>query len=312
VANNDTEDINPRKYPSICDPESELKICNAHSINGGIEALQNVGQKYLVDILNACTGHKADNINGKIPKNPNTDITYRIPSPELINQSPLGYLHRKQWKVDVSPPNSNYLKDFLDFTPYSVHNVPEYNIPSPHNSIDDRKVGNITVDAINSGIFLEVQLGKYAFIAENLCYRFPLLQTLSDDFRVGVEIVPTDKLQKKMVTGSGNFSNAVAAGQVGSERMKDYPPIVILGIGFEGTKSDIYELSNSHSSTDVEQYISEGRNQKQPQLSSNQWDVDMSSPNSIRFPKINTNGNDETDDNKIQKSLTDYTDNKYA
>lgn len=88
----------------------------------------------------------------------------------------------------------------------------------------------IDVDFCKEKVGLEIQFGKYAFVQHDF-YKFLYLFALDveNQIDVGVEVVPSANLQRRMYTGPANFESIVAA-------MKSHPrneppmPLWILGI----------------------------------------------------------------------------------
>ena len=87
---------------------------------------------------------------------------------------------------------------------------------------------NNQVDFVKDRIAIEVQFGKYFSIAYDLHVKHTFF-FLRDDIDVGIEIIPTRVLMRKMDTGIGWFENEVA-NVIREGRSNPTVPIVIIGI----------------------------------------------------------------------------------
>ncbi|MEX0787080.1 MAG: BglII/BstYI family type II restriction endonuclease [Dehalococcoidia bacterium] len=71
----------------------------------------------------------------------------------------------------------------------------------------------IDVDFAKDGVAVEIQFGKYAFVQHDFS-KFRYLFEEGDEKRrinVGIEVVPSAALQKRMYTGPANFDSVVAS-----------------------------------------------------------------------------------------------------
>ncbi len=84
-------------------------------------------------------------------------------------------------------------------------------------------------DFVRSRVALEVQFGKYAFVAYDLFVKH-LAFYVGDQIDVGIEILPTKAMQEKMSSGPGYFEvelyNVIRNG-----RGVPSVPLVIVGVG---------------------------------------------------------------------------------
>lgn len=87
---------------------------------------------------------------------------------------------------------------------------------------------NNQVDFVKDRIAIEVQFGKYFSIAYDLHVKHTFF-FLRDDIDVGIEIIPTRALMRKMDTGIGWYENEVA-NVIREGRSNPTVPIVIIGI----------------------------------------------------------------------------------
>ncbi len=84
------------------------------------------------------------------------------------------------------------------------------------------------VDFVKDRVAVEVQFGKYTYVAYDLHVKHTFFY-LRDDIDVGVEILPTQKFRRKMDTGIGWFENEVA-NVIREGRNNPSVPIYMIGI----------------------------------------------------------------------------------
>ena len=87
---------------------------------------------------------------------------------------------------------------------------------------------NNQVDFVKERIAIEVQFGKYFSVAYDLHVKHTFFY-LMDDIDVGIEIIPTHNMMRKMDTGVAWFENEVA-NVMREGRSNPTVPIVIIGI----------------------------------------------------------------------------------
>lgn len=87
---------------------------------------------------------------------------------------------------------------------------------------------NNQVDFVKDRIAIEVQFGKYFSVAYDLHVKHTFFY-LRNDIDVGIEIIPTKKMERKMDTGVAWFENEVA-NVVREGRSNPTVPVVIIGI----------------------------------------------------------------------------------
>jgi hypothetical protein len=92
----------------------------------------------------------------------------------------------------------------------------------------------IDVDFAKDGVALELQFGKYAFVQHDFS-KFRYLFEARDErgrIDVGIEVVPSAALQRKMYTGPANFESVVAS--LRAHARNDPPvPIWLIAIDVE-------------------------------------------------------------------------------
>lgn len=83
-------------------------------------------------------------------------------------------------------------------------------------------------DFVRNRVAIEIQLGKYAFVAYDLFVKH-LAFYVQDEIDVGIEILPTKKMQQQMSSGiayyEGELYNVIRNG-----RGVPAVPLVILGV----------------------------------------------------------------------------------
>ncbi len=90
------------------------------------------------------------------------------------------------------------------------------------------------VDFVKERVAVEVQFGKYAFVAYDLHVKHTFF-FLRDEIDVGIEIIPTHKMMQKMDTGIAWFENEVA-NVIREGRANLAVPLIIIGIEPEQIK----------------------------------------------------------------------------
>jgi hypothetical protein len=92
----------------------------------------------------------------------------------------------------------------------------------------------IDVDFVKDQVAVEMQFGKYAFVQHDFS-KFRYLFEVRDETRridVGIEIVPSAQLQRKMYTGPANYDSVVAS--LLAHARNDPPvPILVMAIDVE-------------------------------------------------------------------------------
>lgn len=87
---------------------------------------------------------------------------------------------------------------------------------------------NNQIDFVKDRIAIEVQFGKYFSVAYDLHVKHTFFY-LRNDIDVGIEIIPTKNMERKMDTGVAWFENEVA-NVVREGRSNPTVPLVIIGI----------------------------------------------------------------------------------
>ena len=95
---------------------------------------------------------------------------------------------------------------------------------------------NNQVDFVKDRVAVEVQFGKYFSVAYDLHVKHTFFY-LRDDIDVGIEIIPTREMMRRMDTGVAWFENEVA-NVIREGRSNPTVPLVIIGI----EPNDLIEL----------------------------------------------------------------------
>jgi hypothetical protein len=94
--------------------------------------------------------------------------------------------------------------------------------------LSSRVIGNTQCEFFKDRVAIEVQFGKYAFVAYDLFVKH-LAFYVGDQIDVGIEILPMKKLQSQMSSGvpyyEGEFYNVIRQG-----RGVPAVPLVVVGI----------------------------------------------------------------------------------
>lgn len=175
-----------------------MRIVNIYSLNGGFDIIQRDFQQKLHDIMSSLSSIKIQDIKKIMNKSKNgkNEILY---SPSSINKLFKQSMKKKLWEPER-------IKVMTEFG-YKFREVDFYDPESK--------------------ICVEMQLGKYSFMAYDIFLKMPIFQThgLLD---IGIEIVPSNNLKKHMHKSIGNFDQLI----YDIESMGQYHkiPVLILGI----------------------------------------------------------------------------------
>ena len=83
-------------------------------------------------------------------------------------------------------------------------------------------------DFVKNRVALEVQFGKYAFVAYDLFVKH-LAFYVGDKIDVGIEILPMKSLQEQMSSGPGHFRRGIVQRHPKSDGVPSVP-LVIVGV----------------------------------------------------------------------------------
>ena len=180
-----------------------MRIIQTESHMGGLELLQTRHQNEWRDIESAIDAIIPEEVKTKVSREKNRmgELLY---NPRDMNAVIDGVLSAQGWAKMTENPNQ------------MLENV--------EGSTGSRRV----LDFAKNGVGVEVQFGKYAFIA----YDFVKFLTFYEEQRinVGVEITGMRSLRKEMSSGVGDWESSM---QVLKTRPRGHPPmpLVLVGIG---------------------------------------------------------------------------------
>ena len=98
-------------------------------------------------------------------------------------------------------PNEQIAREIMNLPPEQAKEIIQANQLIPY------KRSNET-DFMKNKIAIEVQFGKYSFVAYDFFVKHMAFFT-SGDINVGVEIIPTDKMLKEMDSGPANYEGEI-------------------------------------------------------------------------------------------------------
>jgi hypothetical protein len=116
---------------------------------------------------------------------------------ELFRQA--GWLGKRY--TYFATPDERVAREVMSLPPVEARKIIEENglIPYPR--------GNQT-DFMKNGIGIEVQFGKYAFVAYDFFVKH-MTFFISGDINVGVEIIPTNSMMQRMDSGPANYEGEI-------------------------------------------------------------------------------------------------------
>lgn len=156
-----------------------MRIVNVYNLNGGLDIIQRDFQKELGDIMSSLSSFGVQDIQ-KINNGSESGKNETLYSPHSINKLFKYSMNSKLWE------------------PERIRVITE----------DGYKFREVDFYDPESKICVEMQLGKYSFMAYDIFSKFPIFQThgLLD---VGIEIVPSNNLKKHMHKSIGDFDQLV-------------------------------------------------------------------------------------------------------
>lgn len=116
-------------------------------------------------------------------------------SPSLLNQSFKDQLHENDWfpyKINCCYPKNFYTTEYL----------------SKYNYIPKFRQASREIDFVKDNLGLEVQFGKYAFMAYDILGKMVVLHNMGI-IKAGIEVVPVRHMTQSMSTGVSYFEQIV-------------------------------------------------------------------------------------------------------
>jgi hypothetical protein len=180
-----------------------MEVLATFSFKKGFEIMKKKYPKELNEIYDAI-----NNIEGKLMRTKEskekTMPGKMLFSPKAMNRAILeDFLYRKDWK-------------------------------KPRIKLD-RHGSFIEADAVKNGVGVEVQFGKYAFLGWDIFGKM-IIFSKQKHYKVGVEIVAMNSLQREMSSGVGSFQQIVNILKARGESDIDIP-VAVLGIGLKSTST---------------------------------------------------------------------------
>lgn len=188
-------------------------IGGIYSFNQGQEVLQKLFRSELDEVRSIIT--KIDAQKCKIKKSKEkTMVGKMLYSPTELN---------KAFKQEFSQLNWLKQKVYCEYTDYNYY-VANYTPPP----ISKKQRPYREMDFLKNKVGVEVQFGKYAFMAYNVCAKMTIFRNLKF-IEVGIEIVPLKQFADEMSTGVSYFEQIVWDLQQRGIADIDIP-VLILGI----------------------------------------------------------------------------------
>ena len=188
-----------------------MKIVYEHSHLNGKEYLQVHCPAELQEIIDVIT-----NINGDVWKKSSEAAKNKRavksgkPFAEVYNQKNLNEQFKKQFKIHgwnrkfhkyFATPNEHVAREIMGLPPSQAKSIIESNQLIPYRRSNE-------TDFLKNKIAVEVQFGKYSFVAYDFFVKH-MAFFISGDINVGVEIIPTDKMLKDMDSGPANYEGEI-------------------------------------------------------------------------------------------------------
>lgn len=161
-----------------------MKIDAVYSFNGGEKVIENNYQNELQEIYSAIKQVDASKHQTKVSKE-KTSLDKLLYSPSSLNKEIKKLLNPLGWKK---------LKHKAIYSP-------------SHPEMSETKAFR-EMDFVKNKVGIEVQFGKYAFMAYDICSKMPIFHK-NGYINVGIEIVPMKTFANEMSTGVSYFEQIV-------------------------------------------------------------------------------------------------------
>ena len=188
-----------------------MKIVYEHSHLNGKEFLQVQCPNDLQEIIDVITSIDGDVWKKSSEKTKNERaIRNGQPFAQVYDQKNINMQFKEQFRVHgwsrkfhkyYATPNERVAREIMGLPPNRAKEIIESNHLTPY------KRSNET-DFMKNRIAIEVQFGKYSFVAYDFFVKHMAFFT-SGDINVGVEIIPTDKMLKDMDSGPANYEGEI-------------------------------------------------------------------------------------------------------
>lgn len=202
-----------------------MRIVHQYSHLNGWEFLQ-VHHKQLWDEIVAVIGRvDGETCRTKVSREKRKALLGNLFSPIAINERFSSLLSARQWKERRV---SYWVTDDVKLIRQTLTKRPSEQKAEIEGAGHHPIKSYNQTDFVSDRVAIEVQLGKYAFVAYDLFVKH-LAFYVQDEIDVGIEILPTKKMQQKMSSGiayyEGELYNVIRNG-AGVPAV----PLVILGV----------------------------------------------------------------------------------
>lgn len=202
-----------------------MKIVKTHSHLNGEEYLLVHKPKLLDEIKNTIESIDAENFKTKISKEKGMKGT-KLYSPRDLNKEFKNILNEKGWYEDR----------------YSYYISTDYNLVEETKGLDSKQQKEFLIkngvedpiysykqtDFVKDNVAIEVQFGKYSFVAYDLFVKHLLFYS-GGKIDVGIEILPMKSMQQDMSSGPSYFEGEVY-NILRHGRTSPPVPLLIIGI----------------------------------------------------------------------------------
>jgi hypothetical protein len=185
-------------------------IKDIYSFKGGLEYLEENHKDELKDIYDAVESMNIYNIFSKLSKERNKPPI--IFSPRVMNKELGDFLFRNGWLKENKKNKKGYEEPKIYFA--------------------DREFR--AMDGIKNKVGLEIQIGKYSFMAYDIFCKMPIFHK-KGLIECGIELVMSKKMLKDVSSGIGSFDQIVMDIKARGESDIDIPVVIL---GFECTEDD--------------------------------------------------------------------------
>ena len=168
-------------------------IGGLYSFKNGKEIIENNYAEELQEVITSVNNIDAEKLKNKISqeKTMQGKILY---SPRALNKAFKREFESRSWK------NKKIYCDYQEYNYYAVEFTPQ--------NISKSQKPHREMDFLKNRVGVEVQFGKYAFMAYNVCAKMTIFHNLGF-IDVGIEIVPLKQLADEMSTGVSYFEQIV-------------------------------------------------------------------------------------------------------
>lgn len=224
------------------DPDLMMKVTDIFSYNGGLEAVQSEYTKEFNELVEVIRSNKAEQVYVKESSEDRLEDML-LASPGVMNHNILieGLHDKKSWKIDHASGRNRGDLEKIGKETRSINNE--------ECAIDIKPTerwGKRSVDAMKSGVAIEAQFGKYAFMVYDVLGKFGHFNR-AGRINLGIELLPSNEMVQQMSSGVGYYEQL----KTELEHLPDdyiseeyRIPTLTIGVGFEGNSINMDNLSN--------------------------------------------------------------------